>query len=138
MTILNNTNKFMRISNGMKKFIKFSVFILVLAFALMPVLSSSAGLVPCDGSDCDFNAFMNLINNVIHFIFVYLAVPLCAIMFAYAGILLVTSGGSTEARGKAKTIFTNSALGLIIAAAAFLIIRTLLSILGYDGAWIGL
>lgn len=120
-----------------KKFIKFSIFVFTLVVVLLPVVSLGQGLIPCDGDNCDFIQFMNLINNVINFIFVYLAVPLCAIMFAYAGILLVTSGGSTEARGKAKTIFTNSALGLILAAASFLIIRTLLAILGYDGAWIG-
>ena len=122
-----------------KKLIKFTFFVLLLIVLVAPAVSfgEPAPLVPCDGPNCDFNALMTLINNVINFVFVYLAIPLCAIMFAYAGILLVTSGGSTEARGKAKTIFTNSALGLIIAAAAFLIIRTLLSILGYDGAWIG-
>lgn len=126
-----------------KKFIKFSIFVLALSVIFVPMASfaadppSGSGLIPCDGDNCDFTQFMNLINNVINFIFVYLAVPLCAIMFAYAGILLVTSGGSTEARGKAKTIFTNSALGLILAAASFLIIRTLLAILGYDGDWIG-
>lgn len=123
-----------------KKLTKFAIFALTLVIILAPALSLADGLVPCDesdGSKCDFTALMTLINNVINFVFVYLAIPLCAIMFAYAGILLITSGGSTEARGKAKTIFTNSALGLIIAAAAFLIIRTLLSILGYDGSWIG-
>ena len=104
------------------------------------------GLVPCDnivGADgkianpCDFNAFMALINKVIRFILFALAIPIAAIMFAYAGFLMVTSGGSTEARGKAKKIFTNAAYGLVIAATAWLIVRTILSILGYDGAWIG-
>lgn len=114
---------------------------------LIPVLSfaaqdpSSPGLVPCDGSvarPCDFNAFMTLVNTVIKFILFNLAVPIAAIMFAYAGFLLVTAGGeAASARTKAKDIFTNAALGLILAAAAWLIIRTLLAILGYQGAWIG-
>ena len=38
---------------------------------------------------------------------------------------------------EAKNIFTNAVIGLVIAVAAFLIIRTILSILGYDGSWIG-
>jgi len=58
-------------------------------------------------------------------------------MFFYAGLKMVTSGGSAEARGKAKSIFTNAVLGLAIAVGAWLIIRTILSILGYQGAWIG-
>ena len=105
---------------------------------VMPVFSLAAdGLVPCDNvtTTCDFNAFMDLINKVIRFILLDLAVPIAAIMFAYAGFLLVKAQGG-EARTEAKKIFTNVALGLIFVAAAWLIVRTLLSILGYDGAWI--
>ncbi|OGI67861.1 hypothetical protein A2738_03200 [Candidatus Nomurabacteria bacterium RIFCSPHIGHO2_01_FULL_42_15] len=80
---------------------------------------------------CSFKDAMTLINTVIRFIFIYLAVPIAAIMFFYAGFKMVTSGGSTEARGTAKKVFTNAVLGLVIAAGAWLIIRTLLSILGY-------
>jgi hypothetical protein len=59
-------------------------------------------------------------------------------MFAYAGLLLVLSGGASEKRTKAKNVFTNVAIGLVLAAAAWLIIHTVLSIVGFDGSWIGL
>ncbi|MES3032097.1 MAG: pilin [Patescibacteria group bacterium] len=104
------------------------------------------GLVPCDNTPddkgviakpCDFNAFMKLINTVIHFVLFSLAIPIAAIMFFYAGFLMVTSGGSAEAKSKAKNIFSNAVYGLVIAAGAWLIIRTILSILGYNGSWIG-
>ncbi len=106
---------------------------------IIPVFSFAQGLVPCDNvtTKCDFKALMTLINTVIDYIFKYLAVPIAAIMFAYAGFLLVTAGGeAASARTKAKSIFTNAAIGLVIAAAAWLIIKTILSILGYQGAWI--
>ena len=118
----------------------------------MPVLSLAADtpLVPCtntpdpttgivpDASKCDFNQLMNLVNTVIHFILFDLAIPIAAIMFAYAGFLLVTAGGeAASARTKAKSIFTNAVIGLVIAVAAWLIIRTILLILGYEGTWIG-
>ncbi len=106
---------------------------------------SQAVLVPCGVTDkevlathptydkaCDFTAFMDLINNGIDFILKFLAIPIAAIMFTYAGFKLVTSGGNTEARGQAKKIFTNATLGLIFAAAAVLIIKTILIILGYQ------
>ena len=80
---------------------------------------------------------MSLINDVIRFILFKMVVPIAAIMFAYAGFLMVTSGGSTEQWSKAKKIFTNVAFGFIIAVAAWLIIRTILLILGYEGGWIG-
>ena len=56
-------------------------------------------------------------------------------MFAYAGFELVTSGGETSKREKAKKIFTNVAFGLAIAVAAFLIVQTILSIVGYKTSW---
>ena len=117
---------------------------------IMPIVSFAqtgwTGLVPCsntpatDGTipePCDFNAFLALINTVIHFILFYMAVPIAAIMFFYAGYLMVTSGGSSESKTKAKSIFSNTVLGLVFAAGAWLIIMTILSILGYEGAWIG-
>lgn len=99
------------------------------------------GLVPCGKSDekgiidnpCGFDDIMKLINKVIDFVFLNLILPLSAIMFAYAGFELVTSGGETSKREKAKKIFTNVAIGLIVAVAAFLIIKTILAIVGYTG-----
>lgn len=91
------------------------------------------GLVKCGTTStdpCGFNDFLILINDVIKFVFKDLVLPIAAIMFAYAGFELVTSGGSTEKKSKAKSIFTNVAIGLIVAAAAFLIIQTILSIVG--------
>ncbi len=107
------------------------------------------GLVPCNNTPvegkipdkelCGFKALMTLINNIINFILFRLAVPIAAIMCAYAGILMLTAGGESAGnRTKAKGVFTNALLGLVIAAGAWLIVKTLLTILGYDGSWIGL
>ncbi len=118
---------------------KFLITLVVFSILMLPVLSFAAGLVPCDGvtSKCGFDELIKLVNNVINFILYYMVIPICAIMFAYAGFELVTSGGSTEKRGLAKKVFTNAAIGLIIAFAAWLIINLLLSILGYNGSWLG-
>ena len=80
---------------------------------------------------CEFSDFMKLIDNVINFILFTLAIPISAIMFAYAGFKMVTSGGSTEARGKAKSVASSTVFGLVIAAGAWLIVKTILTILGY-------
>lgn len=127
----------------MKRIIKFlaspTIYFAIFLMLIMPVFSFAQGLVACDGSvqnPCGFDQLMNLINKVISFIFLDLAIPIAAIMFFYAGFLLITAGGA-EAKTKAKHIFTNAVIGLVIAAGAYLIIRTLLSVLGYDGAWIG-
>lgn len=129
----------------------FSSLAFIIVFLLLfapPTLSLADSLVPCNNTFieeegkivelCDFNALMDLVNIVIHFILYDMIVPIAAIMFAYAGILMITAGGEAGgARTKAKSIFTNVAIGLTIAIAAFLIIRTVLSILGYEGSWIG-
>ena len=130
----------------MKK--KSLIFVLVFILLVVPAISFAAfsfdplqGLVPCGkGSSvsCGFKDFMTLIHNVINFILIYMALPIAAIMFVYAGFLLVTAGSEAAgARTKAKSIFTNALIGLVLAAGCWLIIRTILSILGYDGAWIG-
>lgn len=82
---------------------------------------------------CGFKDIMKLINTVIKFLLQDIVLPLAAIMFAYAGFELLTSGGSTEKKSKAKKIFTDVAIGLVIIVAAFLIIQTVLSIVGYTG-----
>lgn len=101
-------------------------------------------LIPCGHevngvitNPCSFNDALVMINAIIKFILFKLAVPVAAVMFFYAGVKMVTSGGSPESRGMAKNIFTNTAIGLFIAAGAFIIINTILTILGYDGSWIG-
>ena len=123
---------------------KYFIFIFVLLMVLLPVLSfaqpsEGTGLVTCTAAkDCDWNALLAMINKVINFALFALALPIAAIMFAWAGVLMVTSAGSTEARSKAKGIFGNVVWGLVLAVAAWLIVSTLLTILGYDGTWIGL
>ena len=131
----------------MKNIKKIFLFFIIFSILVLPALSLAAGLVPCNNTPsangatisnpCDFTALMTLISKVINFILYDLAIPIAAIMFFYAGFKMVTSGGSTEAKGQAKTIFTHTALGLVFIASAWLIIKMILSILGFPGAWIG-
>lgn len=139
---------------------KFLIFIFILLIIITPAFSfaqtdidqldlqfvSGASLVPCGHTDeqtgvitnpCSFNDALTMINAIIHFILFKLAIPIAAVMFFYAGFKLVTSGGSTENRGVAKKVFSSTVYGLVIAAGAWLIIRTILTVLGYQGSWIG-
>lgn len=117
-------------------------FIIIFVLLAVPFVSFAEGLVACDNSPgklCGWNDLMSLINTVIKFILFRMAVPIAAIMFSYAGFLLVTAGGeAAHARTKAKDIFMNTAIGLALAIAAWLIVSTILAILGWDGTWIGL
>ncbi|MDE2031286.1 MAG: hypothetical protein KGI58_03465 [Patescibacteria group bacterium] len=82
---------------------------------------------------CDFTYLMTLANNVINFLLFIVATPLVAMILCYAGFLLLTSGGSSENVTKAKHIIMNVVIGYIIALAAWLIIHTILSALGFNG-----
>ena len=136
----------------MQKIKKFVIrnwaFVVILVLLIIPALSFAQqlnapgpnGLVPCDNSassPCGFPQLMTLVNNVINFILYGMVIPIAAILFTYAGFEMVTSGGSTEKRGLAKKVFTNVVIGLIISMACWLIVKLLLGILGYNGAWIG-
>ena len=105
---------------------------------LVPCTNTGVGDAPPTGADlCDWNALMKLVNNVISFILFKMLVPIAAIMFAYCGFILLTAGGESAKKTKAKNIFSNVVWGLIIAIAAWLIVQTILHLLGYNGAWIG-
>lgn len=126
---------------------KFLIPIFVFLMLIMPVLSLAVYKLgdplvpPCDNltlaTQCDFNALMTLVNNVITFVLFYMVVPIAAIMFAYAGFLMIVPGSeSASKKTKGKEIFWNAFIGLVLAAAAWLIVRTILLILGYEGGWI--
>ena len=82
---------------------------------------------------CDFNALIQLINNVIYFLLFIIATPLVALIICYAGFLFLTSGGSSETRTKAKKILKNVIVGYIIGLAAWLIVNTIVKTLGFTG-----
>jgi hypothetical protein len=128
-----------------KKLIKTLIILSIFSFLILPVVSKAQNLIPCGttsnptpcGGAQGWSQLMALVNNVVHFVLFDLAVPIAAIMFAYAGFELLTAGGDTSKMKKAKNIFINVLIGLVVAVAAWLIINTILSILGYNGAWIG-
>lgn len=83
---------------------------------------------------CNFQALMELVNNVINFLLFYFATPLAAIIFAYAGFLLIFSSANEHNKTHAKAIIGKVLLGYVIALAAWLIINTILSMLLTDEA----
>lgn len=96
------------------------------------------GLVQCGTGDttgaateCDFAAFMSLVNRLINFMLFVLAIPFAAISFAYAGYLYLSAGGGNEGNVKeAHGIFKSVAINLIIAFSAWLVIHAIISGLG--------
>jgi hypothetical protein len=125
------------------------IFLFASALVCAPFYSAQAytsgnGIVPgCNSgplnaageyvNKCDFNQLINLINSIIDFLLFYVASPLAAIVFVWAGFKLLTSGGSDEAKTSAKKMIGNMIKGYVIALAAWLIIHTIVIGLGFTG-----
>lgn len=112
---------------------------LLMAFPFAVFAQTNPGLpkqiVPCNGVDCTVCHLATLAQNIINtgvFIFVFFS----AMMFAYAGFLYVTNEAIGE-QAKARSIFSNVAMGLVILLAAWLVVDTLMkALLGGDfGPW---
>jgi hypothetical protein len=82
---------------------------------------------------CDFNVVVATINRIIEYLLVYLATPLFALILVYAGWLYLSDMGSSENKTKAKKILINAVIGFVVALAAWLIVKTILTSLGFIG-----
>jgi len=78
--------------------------------------------IPCDGPDCTFNSFVQLVQNVLTFL-VLLSLPIATIAFAWAGILMLTAAGNSGQVDHAKSIFGNVLKGLLFVLTAWLIVK---------------
>jgi len=82
------------------------------------------GLVPCEGANCNFSSFMQLIINLIDFL-IKISIPIAIILFSYAGFLYITAGGNPGKIGQAHDIFKTVFIGFLIVLSAWLIVNTL-------------
>ncbi len=137
----------MILTNNIKK----NIFLLTIVsmFLFIPFIQVQAKITPDCGTltpkagsttgqqeianPCDFDDALKLINKLIEWLLIYFATPLAAIALCYAGFLMITSGGNSGKVTTAKTIIKNIVFGYIIALAAYLIIKTIFSVLGFKG-----
>lgn len=115
----------------MKTFFKKEQFIfLTVILQFLPTVAL-AQIVQCT-DDCGFDDLIILIDKVINFLLFNLSIPLSAILFAYAGFMLMTAGGNESKISGAKQIFGGVLWGLLIAFGAWIIVHTILTALGLD------
>ena len=84
-------------------------------------------------SICDLaQVAQNILNTGI-----YIAVFLSAILFAWAGFLYLTNSANSSGISKAKEVFFNVAVGLVIILVGWLVIDTVMKVLagGKFGTW---
>lgn len=113
---------------NLKRFAAGSIVFLTLS--ALPLFAFAA-LIPCDGITikCDFKALVKLVQNIINFL-VYMAAPVSAVAFAWAGVLYLTAAGDEKKISQAHTIFTDVLIGLAIILSAWLIVKLIVTGLG--------
>ena len=114
---------------------KIIIHSLVFGVMTLPLISYAAGLVPCDGVDCDYSKFIEMIIKVIKFL-IQLGVAFSAVVFAYAGWLYLTSGGNEGKVQKAHDLFTKVLWGFLFALGAFLVVQLIANSLGLKQTYI--
>ncbi|MES2409396.1 MAG: hypothetical protein V4509_03810 [Patescibacteria group bacterium] len=81
------------------------------------------------GRECGWADFLNLINRIMKFIIV-ISASIGVLMFAYAGFLYLTAFGEMGKVEQAHKIFSTTITGIIIIMLAWLIVATILKVLG--------
>jgi len=76
--------------------------------------------------ECGFNTLVVMTQNIINFLLYSMAAPIAAVMFLYAGYLLLTNRGNESQVTKAKAIFVAVFWGLVVALSAWLIVNFIL------------
>lgn len=97
---------------------------------MIDLLAQSFNLIVCDGvtEPCTFSHLIELVKNLITAM-VIISTFLATAAFAYAGILLLTSGGSEGKKDEAKKIFTKVLIGYLWILGAWVIVYTITSVL---------
>jgi hypothetical protein len=89
------------------------------------------GLVPCDGNDCTVNSVIQLLDNLMSFFFQTLLLPIFVVMVMYLGYSYLTANGKPGQHAKVISMAQHMVGGLVLMLCAWLIVHTILSILGY-------
>lgn len=108
----------------------------VFAIPLILFAQGNAPLVRCGNAgqpSCGFADLLSLIARIVDFLIYALAVPIAALSFAAAGIMILTAGGNESQVARAKEIFWNVLLGLLIALSAWLVVKAIVFALVNQG-----
>lgn len=126
-----------------QKILLSSFFLLGLLLANLVYAGFQTGpIVPCgtgqDPESCTLCHLWELADNIINFISFNLAIPIATLLFISAGAIYIFSGGIDSRLTLARTIFTNTVIGLVIIFCSWLLVDTLVKTIATGeiiGAW---
>lgn len=94
---------------------------------------SLGGLVPCTDK-CDFGKFFEMLNGILNFVLTVLIIPVFALMLMYTGYQYLMARGRPGMHAKFKSTLWKMLKGFVLILCAWLLVKTLLSLLGYTGS----
>lgn len=95
----------------------------------------SGGIVHCTGDPCTLCDLSILADRFTRFLMFNIMLPIAALMILIGGIMLLTARDNQNQQTQGKAVLTYAVLGMIIVFAAWLIVTTFLTTLGYKDVW---
>lgn len=92
---------------------------------------AQGSLVPCTNK-CDLASVFTLLNTFISFLIKVILFPVSILMFVYAGYQYITAQGNPAKTANVKKLVKHLVLGIIIILTAWVVVRSGLSLIGYD------
>ena len=123
------------------KILNFTLLLLFFSFTLYAFFTplnafAQGGLVPCGGpaqDPCTPCFIFLLVQNLLNFVWKWIAIPLATLMLVYGGFLMIIPGiggeKSAAALTKGKKVITNALVGIVIVFFAWLLIDTIIKLL---------
>jgi len=112
------------------------IFLPLVVFGQVLNPGSGWSIVPatcnCPGMAAGWGCVIDVVSNLVQFA-IYLAVIITVLMIAYAGFLWVLNPLNPENRSAGRALLMNAAIGLVLTLSAWLIVNTLLTVIGAGG-----
>lgn len=118
----------------MRKYIQ-KIWLGILLALMNPSMASAQQILPeCakTGNCRDVDAFIQLFINFATFAVIGISGTFALLFFVYGGFMMILSAGNSERVTKGKDILVNSIIGLALVFTAYLIVLTLLKVLGVE------
>jgi len=128
-------------NSQLSKFRKKVLFVFLGFCFFLPLISFSAGLVPCGGPGeppCQLCHLFVLFNNIVKFLVVTIVPALAILMIAIGGFLFFLYPENPQNIEKAKSIFKSVGIGLLLVFSAWLVVNLFFTIIGaakLEGGW---
>jgi hypothetical protein len=86
-------------------------------------------IVICHGTECDFCDMLLTFQNLAYVLLSIGIFAVAPVMIIWAGVRIMTAGGSPEGVSAGKRILTGTVIGIAIGLGAFLIVDTVVGVL---------